>query len=57
MASAARHHSVSRVTVLRRIREGLPGWQFEAPYQIPAGFVPSGTTSRKRGGRKREGQP
>jgi hypothetical protein len=54
MSSAARHHNVSRDTVMRRIRKGLPGWQFEAPYQIPAGFVPSG---RKRGPRKREDQP
>jgi hypothetical protein len=48
MASAARHHNINRVTVWRRIRNGLPGWQFEAPYQIPADFVPSGTPWRKR---------
>jgi hypothetical protein len=57
MASAARHHNVSRVTVLRRIRKGCPGWQLEAPYQIPAGFVPSGKPWRKRGPRKREDRP
>ena len=57
MASAARHHNVTRATVLRSIRKGCPGWQFEAPYQIPAGFVPSGNPWRKRGLRKREGQP
>jgi hypothetical protein len=57
MASAARHHNVTRATVLRRIRNGCPGWQFEAPYQIPAGFVPSGTPWRKRGPRKREDRP
>jgi hypothetical protein len=54
MASPARHHNVSRATVLRYIRNGLPGWQFEAPYQIPAGFVPSGAPWRKHGPRKRE---
>jgi hypothetical protein len=43
MVSAARHHNVTRATVRRRIREGCPGWQFEAPYQTPADFVPSGT--------------
>jgi hypothetical protein len=57
MASAARHHNVTRATVLRRIRREDPGWQFEPPYQIQAGFVPSGTPWRKRGPRKREDQP
>jgi hypothetical protein len=38
-----------RATVLRRIRKRCPGWQFEKPYPIPAGFVPSGTPSRRRG--------
>jgi hypothetical protein len=46
VASAARHHNVSRATVLYRIRKGRPGWQFEVPDQIPAGFVPSGTPKR-----------
>jgi hypothetical protein len=58
MASAARHHKISDKAVLRRIREGRPGWQLEAPYQIPAGFVPlTRTPWRKRGPRKREEQP
>jgi hypothetical protein len=42
-ASAARHHNASGTTVRGRIRKERSGWQFEAPYQIPAGFVPSGT--------------
>jgi hypothetical protein len=54
MSSAARHHNVSRTTVERRIRKGCPGWQFEAPDQIPAGFVPSDRA--RRGRRKREDQ-
>jgi hypothetical protein len=54
-ASAARHHNISRDTVMRRIRKGCPGWQFEAPYQIPAGFVPSDRA--RRGRRKREDRP
>ena len=32
VSSAARHHNISRDTVMRRIRKGCPGWQFEAPY-------------------------
>jgi hypothetical protein len=48
VASAARHHNASGTTVRGRIRKGRSGWQFEAPYQIPAGFVPSGTPWRKR---------
>ena len=55
VASAARHHNISRDTVMRRIRKGYPGWQFEAPYQIPAGFVPSDRA--RRGRRKREDRP
>jgi hypothetical protein len=56
VANAARQHKVTRSTVLYRSRKGWPGWQFEAPYQIPAGFVPSGTPARKRGPGKREGR-
>jgi hypothetical protein len=58
VASAARHHKVNVATVRQHIREGYPGWQFEAPYQIPAGFVPLGSTPwRNRGPRKREEEP
>jgi hypothetical protein len=44
VASAARHHKVSATAVRQHIRDGRPGWQFEAPYQIPAGFVPLART-------------
>jgi hypothetical protein len=58
MASAARYHQVSVATVRQCIREGRPGWPLEAPYQIPAGFVPVARTPwRNRGPRKREEQP
>jgi hypothetical protein len=53
VASAARHHNIQRATVLRRIRKGRPGWQFETPHQIPAGFTPLASTWR----RKREDRP
>ena len=47
MSSAARNHNISRDTVMRCIRKGWPGWQFEAPDQL-AGFAPSETSARKR---------
>ena len=52
--SAARHHKVSKVTVLRLIREACPGWRYAEPYQIPAGFVPA---AHRSGRRKREERP
>ena len=55
--SAARHHKVTSGTVRDRIRKGHTGWRYDEPYQIPAGFVPSGTPWRKRGPRKREDRP
>jgi hypothetical protein len=58
VASAARHHKVCKDTVLRWIREGYWGWQFEEPYQLPAGFTPLGSSGwRKLGPRKREKPP
>ena len=48
VASAARHHKLTRATVRNRIRKGSPGWRFEAPGEILAGFAPSGTQWRKR---------
>jgi hypothetical protein len=47
-ASAARYYNVYRATVLRRIREGRPGWQFEEPYQIPIVTL-AGRPRRSRG--------
>jgi hypothetical protein len=55
MSGAARHHNVTRATVRRRISKGCPGWQFEAPGEISAGFVPSDRPIP--GPRKREDQP
>jgi hypothetical protein len=57
MISAAHHHKISAKAVQQHIREGRPGWQFEKPYEIPAGFIPSARTPlRKPGPRKREEQ-
>jgi hypothetical protein len=55
VASAARHHKVTRATVLNRIRKGWPGWRFGASGEISASFVPSDW--RSRGTRKHEDQP
>jgi hypothetical protein len=50
VASAARHHKITRATVRSRIRKGSPGWRFEAP---GTGVVPSDWPSR--GPRKERG--
>jgi hypothetical protein len=42
-------------TVLRRIREGRPGWQFEVPYQIPTVTL-AGHPRRSRGRRTPESE-
>jgi hypothetical protein len=55
VASAARHHKITRATVRSRIRKGSPGWRFEAPGEISTGVVPSDWPSR--GPRKSEDQP